>query len=70
MHAQRTFTGRVRRRRGHPWVRFSDALARTLIALGGIGTIAAVLLVGVFLVVVAAPLFRPAVALPVGRGAA
>ncbi len=69
MHAQRTFTGRVRRRRGHPWVRFSDALARTLIALGGIGTIAAVLLVGVFLVVVAAPLFRPAVALPVGRGA-
>ncbi len=69
MHAQRSFTGRARRRRGHPWVRFGDALARTLITLGGIGTIAAVLLVGVFLVVVAAPLFRPAAARPVGGGA-
>jgi hypothetical protein len=41
-------------------VRFSDALARGLITLGGIGTILAVLGVGVFLLVVAAPLFRPA----------
>ena len=60
MHAERTFTGRDRRRRGNPWVRTGDALARILITLGGVGTIAAVLLVGVFLFVVAAPLFRPA----------
>ena len=68
MHAQRSFTGRNRRRGGHPWVRFSDALARFLITLGGVGTIAAVLLVGVFLIVVAAPLFRPASARPAGGG--
>jgi phosphate transport system permease protein len=60
MHANGTFTGRSRRRTSHPWVRFSDALARGLITLGGIGTILAVLGVGVFLLVVAAPLFRPA----------
>ncbi len=41
-------------------MRFGDALARGLITLGGIGTILAVLGVGVFLLVVAAPLFRPA----------
>jgi phosphate transport system permease protein len=60
MTAKGTFTGRVRRRKSHPWVRFGDALARGLITAGGIGTIVAVLLVGVFLFVVAAPLFRPA----------
>jgi phosphate transport system permease protein len=60
MHANGTFTGRSRRRTSHPWVRFGDALARGLITLGGIGTILAVLGVGVFLLVVAAPLFRPA----------
>ena len=59
MHATGTFTGRRRRRTSHPWVRFGDALARGLITLGGIGTILAVLGVGVFLFVVAAPLFRP-----------
>jgi phosphate transport system permease protein len=70
MQPDRTFTGRARRRRGHPWVRFGDVLARVLITLGGIGTIAAVLLVGVFLIVVAAPLFRPAHARPSGGGPA
>lgn len=60
MHAHGTFTGRSRRRTGHPWVRFGDAVARGLITLGGIGTILAVLGVGVFLFVVAAPLFRSA----------
>jgi phosphate transport system permease protein len=60
MNANGTFTGRSRRRTSHPWVRFGDALARGLITLGGIGTILAVLGVGVFLLVVAAPLFRPA----------
>ena len=68
MHAKGTFTGRSRRRRGHPWVRAGDAIARILITLGGIGTIAAVLLVGVFLFVVAAPLFRPAQTRPAGGG--
>ncbi|MFM8415474.1 MAG: ABC transporter permease subunit [Planctomycetota bacterium] len=66
MDAQRTFTGRTRRRQSHPWVRFGDALARGLITAGGIGTIVAVLLVGVFLLVVAAPLFSPARARPAG----
>ena len=73
MHANGTFTGRSRRRTSHPWVRFGDALAQGLITLGGIGTILAVLGVGVFLFVVAAPLFRPVqvaalsgITLPVG----
>lgn len=70
MDAQRTFTGRTRRRRSHPWVRFGDAVARGLITAGGIGTIVAVLLVGVFLLFVAAPLFSPARARPVGGLAA
>jgi len=60
MHAQTSFTGRARRRATRPWVRASDTLARLLITLGGIGTIVAVLLVGVFLLAVALPLFRPA----------
>jgi phosphate transport system permease protein len=66
MTAKGTFTGRVRRRKSHPWVRFGDALARGLITAGGIGTIVAVLLVGVFLLVVAAPLFWPARSSPAG----
>jgi len=49
-------------------VRTGDALARALITLGGVGTIAAVLLVGVFLFVVAAPLFRSARTQPAGGG--
>jgi len=56
-----TFTGR-RRRRASGRVRAGDALARAVITLGGIGTIGAVLLVGLFLVAVAVPLFRPAAA--------
>jgi phosphate transport system permease protein len=69
MHANGTFTGRKRRRTSLPWVRFSDALARGLITLGGIGTILAVLGVGVFLFVVAAPLFRQARVATLGAGA-
>ena len=53
-----TFTGRARRRTTHPWVKAGDRIARVLITLGGIGTIVAVLLVGVFLLTVALPLFR------------
>jgi len=55
-----TFTGRSRRRKTHPWVRAGDAVARAVITLGGIGTIVAVLLVGVYLLIVALPLFRSA----------
>ena len=55
-----TFTGRSRRRRTNPWVRAGDAIARGVITFGGIGTIVAVLLVGVYLMTVALPLFRPA----------
>ena len=66
MHDNGTFTGRSRRRTSHPWVRFSDALARGLITLGGIGTIVAVLGVGVFLLVVAVPLFWSPVSSSVG----
>ncbi|MFM9058333.1 MAG: ABC transporter permease subunit [Planctomycetaceae bacterium] len=60
MDATPTFTGRSRRRTTRPWVRTGDRVARVLITLGGIGTIVAVLLVGVFLLAVALPLFRPA----------
>jgi phosphate transport system permease protein len=55
-----TFTGRSRRRKTNPWVRAGDQIARAVITLGGIGTIVAVLLVGVYLLTVALPLFRPA----------
>lgn len=66
MTVKGTFTGRDRRRKSHPSVRFGDALARGLITAGGIGTIVAVLLMGVFLLVVAAPLFRSAESAPAG----
>ncbi len=68
MDAKGTLTGRSRRRK-RPWDRFGDTLARVIITAGGIGTIVAVLLVGVFLLVVAAPLFRPARATPQGATA-
>ena len=60
MHSRATFTGRARRRKTDPWVRAGDLLARGLITIGGIGTIVAVLAVGIFLFAVAAPLFRGA----------
>ena len=60
MQPRSTFTGRPRRRRTHSWVRTGDWFARTVITLGGIGTIVAVLLVAVFLLSVAVPLFRTA----------
>jgi len=60
MQAKGTFTGRARRRTTNPWVRAGDGVARLLITMGGIGTIVAVLLVGVFLLAVALPLFRSA----------
>jgi len=60
MHSTPTFTGRARRRSTRPWARAGDGIARLLITLGGIGTIIAVLLVAVFLLAVALPLFQPA----------
>jgi phosphate transport system permease protein len=60
MNPDPSFTGRARRRTTRPGVRFGDTFARAVITLGGIGTIAAVLLMGVFLLAVALPLFRPA----------
>ena len=60
MNPDASFTGRARRRTTRPGVRFGDTLAHAVITLGGIGTIVAVLLVGLFLLAVALPLFRPA----------
>ncbi len=57
MQPSPSFTGRSRRRTSRSWVRTTDAIARAVITLGGIGTIVAVLAVGAFLVAVAAPLF-------------
>ena len=74
MTTESSFTGRARRRVTRPAVRWGDTLARGVITGGGIGTIAAVLLMGVFLLGVALPLFRPAAVgqhraanLPAGR---
>ncbi len=48
-----------RRRKQTPWsVKFGDALASKLIAIGGIGTIVAIMLVVVVLLGTAWPLFR------------
>jgi len=55
-----TITGRVRRRKTSRMVKVKDALARTLITAGGVGTIVAVSTVCVFLVFVVLPLFRAA----------
>ncbi|MGE0607355.1 MAG: hypothetical protein AB7O62_09700 [Pirellulales bacterium] len=52
----RSFTGRRRERRTSRGVVASDIAARTLITVGGIGTIVAVLGVGLYLLKVAAPL--------------
>ncbi len=60
MQPKSPFTGRPRRRTTHPWVKFGDQLARVLITFGGLSTIAAVLMVGIFLLAVALPLFRSA----------
>ncbi|NDC62792.1 MAG: hypothetical protein EBZ59_02100 [Planctomycetia bacterium] len=60
MHPTGTYTGRSRRRATNSWVKAGDRMARLLITLGGIGTIVAVLLVGVFLLAVTLPLFRSA----------
>ena len=55
-----SFTGRARQRKTSRKVLLADRVARTLISVGGIGTIFAVLGVCVFLVWVVVPLFLPA----------
>ncbi len=51
--------GRTRReRRTSRWVWFAEHVARLCITIGGIGTIIAVAAVGLFLIVVAVPLFQ------------
>lgn len=57
--ARKAFTGRARRHRNRWGVRVADATARWIITVAGIGTIVAVLLVFVFLLYVAFPLFYP-----------
>ena len=59
MDQTKSFTGRTRRLTNRWAVKLADALARGMITIGGIGTIVAVLLVFVFLLYVAFPLFLP-----------
>lgn len=59
MERKKSFTGRQRRLTNRWGVKLSDLLARALITVGGIGTIAAVLMVFLFLAYVALPLFLP-----------
>src|SRR5262245_55206876 len=51
------FTGYERQRKTRMSVRFWDVFSRCLIAGGGLGTIVAIILVAVFLIWVAIPLF-------------
>lgn len=60
MPSPSSFTGRSRERRTRWGVRLGDWLARTIITVGGIGTIGAVLTVCLFLFAVVAPLFSKA----------
>ena len=60
MNQPATYTRRKKRNATHAAVLLSDKIAHYVITLGGLATIAAVLLVGVFLFVVALPLFYSA----------
>jgi phosphate transport system permease protein len=64
MAKNQSFTGRRRRRVTRWTVALNDRIARTLIAVGGIGTIIAVSLVCLFLLWVVIPLFLPTSAEP------
>ncbi len=57
--ADAAFSGRSRARKARRSVLVKDRIARWVIALGGIGSIIAVSLVGLFLVYVVIPLFLP-----------
>ncbi len=60
MNQLATYTGRKKRNATHATILLSDKIAHFVITLGGLATIAVVLLVGVFLLVVALPLFYSA----------
>ena len=60
MNQPATYTGRKKSTATRAAVLLSDKIAHFVITLGGLTTIAAVLLVGVFLFVVALPLFHSA----------
>ncbi len=60
MESKKSFTGRTRKRKTSRRVLWADRIASTLITIGGIGTILAVLGVMMFLVWVVVPLFLPA----------
>ncbi len=55
----KAISGRTRQRKTLPSVKLWNRVAGTLITLGGLGTIAAVILVCIFLVSVVIPLFQP-----------
>jgi len=55
-----SFTGRARSRKTSLGTKLADKLSEIVITVGGIGTIIAVLLVGLFLFLVVAPLFSKA----------
>jgi phosphate transport system permease protein len=56
--SSKSFTGRRRARSTHWSVKVKDRIARTIITIGGLGTIVAVSTVCIFLVAVVIPLFR------------
>lgn len=58
------FTGRRRQRTTRPFIRLTDSLSRSVITVGGIGTIVAVMTVAVFLAFVVWPLFEGASVTP------
>ncbi|MFO0948415.1 MAG: ABC transporter permease [Planctomycetota bacterium] len=60
MNQKQGFTGRARKRQTRWSVRVADRAARSLITIGGIGTIVAVSTIFVFLAWVVVPLFLPA----------
>src|SRR5213078_362436 len=55
-----SFTGRGRRRHTRRGVRVAEIVAKTLISIGGVGTVAALALILVFLASVVVPLFQGA----------
>ena len=64
-----TYSGYRRQRKTRLSVRLSESLSRLMITLGGIGTIIAIVLVCVFLVLVTVPLFTGAKTEPRGQQA-
>jgi len=64
IRTQPGFTGRARRRATRPSVRVAERVSRTLITVGGLGTILAIVLIFAFLVYVVFPLGRRAAVEP------